>query len=212
VTAYAEGLDPEELAFQQLYGPVLPSTPADCAELMDGFGYPWWIAGGWAIEAFTGVARPHEDVDLAIFGRDVAALRAQVGGRYHLWSNHGGTLRPINDRFPEPIEGGHQIWLREHALAPWRYDVVLSEDREGRWIFRRDPSLDFELAEVTWVAADGIRYITPEMALAYKAALHRPKDDADLAAVLPLLDHPRRGWLRDTVARLYPGHDWLTRI
>lgn len=29
---YADGLDPEELAFQRLYGPV----PADCAELMAG--------------------------------------------------------------------------------------------------------------------------------------------------------------------------------
>jgi hypothetical protein len=209
---YAEGMDAEELAFQRLYGPVLPSTPADCAELMRGFEQPWWIAGGWSIEAFTGVPRPHEDVDLAIFRRDVAAFREQLKDRYHLWSNAGGTLRPMTDARPDPIEDGDQIWLREHALAPWRYDVVLNPDRDGRWVFRRDPSFDYALDEITWVAPDGIRYIAPEVALAYKAKLSRPKDEVDLATTLPMLDDRRRTWLRDMVAHLHPGHHWLDRL
>ncbi len=209
---YADDLPAEELTFQRLYGPVLPSTPADCAELMQGFEQPWWIAGGWSIEAFTGVPRPHEDVDLSIFRRDVQAFREHVKDRYHLWSNHGGTLRPMTDERPDPIQDGDQIWLREHALAPWRYDVVLNPDRDGRWVFRRDPSFDYELDEITWVAADGIRYITPEMALAYKAKLSRPKDDEDLSAALPLLDDRRRTWLREMIAHLHPGHPWVGRI
>jgi hypothetical protein len=209
---YADGLEPTELEFQRLYGPVLPSTPADAAELLAGFEHPWWVAGGWAIQAFTAVERPHEDLDVSIFRRDVAAFRAKVKDRYHLWSNAGGMLRPMTDERPDPIEDGDQIWLREHALAPWRYDIVLNPDRDGRWVFRRDPALDFELDEVTWVAPDGIRYITPEMALAYKARQLRPKDQRDLAVTLPLLSSGRRAWLRDMVAHLHPGHHWLEQI
>ena len=36
----------------------------------------WWVVGGWAIEAFTGVARRHEDIDLVIWARDLPLLRA----------------------------------------------------------------------------------------------------------------------------------------
>ena len=52
--------------------------------------------------------------------------------------------------------------------------------------------------------------MNPEIALAYKAKLARPKDEDDLAAALPRLDDRQRRWLRDTVARLHPEHHWLT--
>ncbi len=212
VQGYAEGLDPEELEFQRLYGPWRPASLAQAKELFDGFGGDWWIAGGWAIEAFTGVHRHHEDIDVAMWRRDVGALRAWVAGRYHVWAAGSGSLRPVTDERPDMPDTADQLWLREHALAPWEYDVVLNPDRDGRWVFRRDPSLDYDLAEITWVADDGIRYITPEMALAYKARLNRPKDEADLAATLPLLDGGRRAWLAEMVAHLHPGHPWIAAI
>lgn len=50
------------------------------------------------------------------------------------------------------------------------------------------------------------------MALAYKAKLNRPKDQADLAAALPLLPPDRLGWLHDMVGHLHPDHPWLPRL
>ena len=111
---------------------------------------------------------------------------------------------------PELPEWADQVWLREHAWQPWVADVVASPDEDGRWVFRRDPTFTAPLDEVTWVDADGIRYMNPEIALAYKAKLTRPKDEADLAAALPRLDDDQRRWLRETVARLHPDHRWLT--
>lgn len=211
-TSYPDGLDPEELAFQQLYGPWHVSSPQDAAQLLDGYSSDWWIAGGWAIEAFTGVRRPHEDVDVSLWREDVELLRQHLKGEWHLWSNEGGRLSPLTDQRPEQPAEADQIWLRRHALAPWEYDLVVNPDRDGRWIFRRDPSLDFALDEMTWIAPDGLRYITPEMALAYKARLNRPKDEQDLAATLPLLSAARRTWLADMIDHLHPAHSWLTRI
>ena len=46
---------------------------------MAGFGRPWWLVGGWSIEAYTGVPREHEDVDLSILACDVPAFRAHLG-------------------------------------------------------------------------------------------------------------------------------------
>ena len=69
----------EDIAFYDVYGAWDPLTPAELARLMDGFPRPWWIVGGYAIEAFTGVPRFHEDIDLVIFTSDFPHLRAQLG-------------------------------------------------------------------------------------------------------------------------------------
>ena len=209
---YADGLDPEELAFQRLYGPWKVSTPADAQELMHGYDGDWWITGGWAIEAFTGVRREHEDVDVSLWRRDIEKLRLQLSDRYDLWSNAGGRLRPLTDQRPEQPDDADQIWLRRHALAPWEFDLQPNPDRDGRWVFRRDPTLDYALDEITWRAPDGIRYVNPELAIAYKARLGRPKDERDLEATLPLLTPDRRSWLADMIDHLHPNHPWPPRI
>jgi len=95
---------------------------------------------------------------------------------------------------------------------PVLLDVIVSPERDGRWVFRRDPDVVEDVDRVTWRADDGIVYQTPEVTLAFKAALARPKDDADLEAALPRLDAAAVGWLTDTVARLHPGHRWLERL
>ena len=62
---------------------------------MDGFDRPWWIIGGWAIEAFTGVPRKHED--LRLFLRD----------RYTPWNMDHHWLRPFDDMFHDiPVDPG----------------------------------------------------------------------------------------------------------
>jgi hypothetical protein len=202
----------EDRAFFRRYGAWEPFDPPRLAAFMAGFPRPWWIVGGWAVEAFTGVPREHEDVDLSILACDVPALREHVGDAWHLWSNDGGTLRPLDDRFPEPLDVESQIWIRRSAQDPWVVDLPITPDRDGRWTNKRLPDHVAPVEEVTFVAADGIRYLAPQICLLYKAVLHRPKDDRDLDRCLPLLSDEARAWLHDAVARLYPGHAWLARL
>ena len=202
----------EDRAFLDVYGPWDPLTPRELAALMDGFERPWWLVGGHAIEAFTGVRRFHEDIDLVIFGVDLPALRAQLGRHFHLWSNHGGTFRVIDDKQPEPLDPHSQVWMRENARSPWRVDCILNQSQDGRYQSRRDPSFVADLDDVTWVADDGIRYLRPEHALWFKAKLHRPKDDVDLDVTWPLLDAGQQEWLRRTVRDAYPDHPWNERL
>jgi hypothetical protein len=204
--------DADDIAFTDVYGDWDPLTPSELAILMEGFAEPWWIVGGHAIEAFTGVRRLHEDIDMVVFADAVPALREQLGETFHLWSNHGGTFRIIDDQHPEPLDPLCQIWMRENARSPWRVDCILNPSRDGRWVSRRDDTFEAELEEVTWVSDAGVRYLNPEVALLFKARQQRRKDDIDLDNALPLLTDRQRGWLRDAVRRTYGDHDWIERL
>jgi len=199
----------EEEAFLKLYGAWSPLDPAGVAGFMAGFPRPWWIVGGWAIEAFTRAPREHEDVDLSILACDVPVLSEHVGDRWHLWSNDGGTLRPLNDKHPEVLNVAGQVWIRKHAAAPWVIDLPLTPDRDGLWTNKRWADHAAPVEEVTWVADDGIRYLNPEIVLHYKARQARPKDTRDLERAWPLFDGRQRRWLRDAIGATEPGHAWL---
>lgn len=202
----------EDEEFFRWYGDWAPLDPAGLADFMAGFTRPWWIVGGWSIEAFTGVSREHEDVDLSLLACDIPAFREHVGDRWNLWSNFGGTLRPLNDRHPEVLDVRSQIWVRHSAADPWIVDLPITPDRDGLWTSKRDPDHVAPVDEVTWVHEDGVRYLRPEITLLYKALLDRPKDLHDFEVTWPVLGEVERDWLREAVTRLYPDHAWLGRL
>ena len=200
----------EEADFHRWYGAWAPLDPAGVAELLAGFGRPWWLVGGWAIEAFTGVPREHEDVDLSLLACDVPALRLHLGDSWTPWSNDGGTLRPLSARFPEPLNVESQVWIRRDAHSPWVVDLPITPDRDGLWTNKRLPGHVAPVDEVTWVADDGIRYLAPEIVLLFKSTLSRRKDHRDLRVTWPLLSEEQRDRLRDLVRSLDPEHPWLS--
>jgi len=204
--------DLEDEDFYRWFGAWDPLDPQGVAELMAGFDRPWWLVGGWSIEAFTGQRREHEDVDLSILACDVAAFRAHLGTAWTPWTNDFGTLRPLNDRFPEVFHDECQIWLRRDAGSPWVVDLPITPDRDGRWASKRWPDHVVPLDDATWVAEDGIRYLNPEITLHFKARLNRAKDQRDLEVAWPLLSTVQREWLLTALRATEPGHAWLRTL
>ena len=69
-------------------------TPSELNDVLGGLTVPWWIAGGYAIEAFVGRAfREHEDIDAGLLRCDQLAVQRHLRG----WELHAadppGTLR-----------------------------------------------------------------------------------------------------------------------
>jgi hypothetical protein len=190
---------------ERIYGPFEPLTPDALARLMVGFERPWWLVGGYALDAFTGTTRHHEDIDMSIFVEDVPAFRAHLEPRFHLWSNDGGTFRFFDADHPEPLAPLSQIWVREHARAPWIVDCILTPAVDGRWQSKRDRDHIAPLEEVTFVGGGGIRYLNPEIVLFFKAARTRPKDRLDFERTLPLLSPAQRAWLDHELERREAG-------
>ncbi|MBO0847811.1 MAG: hypothetical protein J2P22_20610 [Nocardioides sp.] len=202
----------EEDAFFTVYGAWEPLTPIEVAHELAGFDHPWWVVGGWAIEAATGYRREHEDTDISILSTDVPAFVEFVKGRWHVWNNTGGVIHPLGQRWPAVEQPGNQLWLRADATSPWVLDVPLTPAKDGLWTHKYLPDHVAPVDDVTWIADDGIRYLLPEIVLVYKARLRRPKDEPDFEATLPILTPERREWMRHALRTLVPDHHWLERL
>jgi hypothetical protein len=201
----AAHLPPEQ--FTRWYGGWDPLDPTTIGDFMDGFDRPWWIIGGWSLEAYTGVPRDHEDMDISILSSDAQTFREFLGDRWTPWNVDEGWFRPFDHRFTN-VRPDSQVWIRHDAHAPWVLDVPFTPDTDGRWTNKRHLEHTEDLEDVTWVASDGLRYARPEVTLMFKAAQVRDKDRRDAEVAIPMLDEPARAWLSRTVADMDPTHPW----
>jgi hypothetical protein len=202
---------PDHEALVRSYGPWRARSPRDAAALLEGYAGCWWIAGGWAIEAFTHRGRPHDDVDPSIPRSDVAVFHQHVSGRLDVWQADDGTLRPMaqgDEALPDTCEN---LWLRQGTAQPWEYDVILMETTSTTWTFKRDARISLPVEQILW-ESDGIAYLRPEVQLLHQARGLRPKDQADFDACAPLLEPTTRARLRTAVSLADPGHPWLAEL
>ncbi|HUR16313.1 MAG TPA: hypothetical protein VMZ33_03415 [Candidatus Limnocylindrales bacterium] len=200
----------EDTEFYRWYGPWKPLDPNGVARVLEGTSFRWWIIGGWAIEAFTGKPREHEDIDVSFFRDDLPQVLDHLNRRYCVWSNASGTLRPLKQA-ADLLPDCRQLWVRPDGGEPWVMDLAMNPHDGDTWISVRDDAIRMPIDDATFTA-HGISYLRPEIVMAMKARWARPKDDADLAEILPRLDQTRLAWLRATIDQLHPGHRWLETI
>jgi len=118
----------------------------------------------------------------------------------------GGTLVPLAEA---DLDATHQTWGLDRSANEWRIDVFREPSQNGEWVCRRDARIRLPYDELIERTADGIPHVRPEVVLLFKAKQARPKDESDLAAVLPLLDASRKRQLAEWLELVHPGHFWL---
>jgi hypothetical protein len=192
----------------RLYGPWRHRTPQDAARLLRDYPATWWIAGGWAIDAFVGSARKHGDLDLGIPREDAEHFVDYVSTSLYVWAA-AGSLTPIlpNQDRRIPNDCGN-LWLRASGADPWEYDVMLETVRDNTWHYKRAPKITKPLDDCLWTH-EGITYLRPEIQLLLKAKHVRAKDTLDLKRCLPHFDRLSHAWLEKVVRQQYPQHPWL---
>jgi hypothetical protein len=187
----------------------LDEAAALAAARMHGFGAPWAVAGGWAVDLFLDrCTRPHADLDLVILRRDQQRLHAHFAG----W-----TLRRAVAGALEPWPAGEWIELPAHeihAKAPdgERLEVLLNDDDGAEWMYRRDPGVRCPRADVIVPSAAGVPVLCPAVVLLYKSKAPRATDEDDFRRLLPALPARQRRWLRAALARAHPDHPWEARL
>ena len=187
--------------------------PEDVAAAFAGFDAPWAVAAGWAVELFLGAGVPgearreHEDLEVALpavsFHR---AAKRLAGLDFHVVCP--GTAVPVGEA-GALLDAHHQTWGLDRSANRWRLDLFREPSDGDTWICRRDERIRLPYAELIERSAEGIPYVRPEVVLLFKAKQARPKDEGDLAAVLPRLAPSRRRLLAGWLELVHPGHFWL---
>jgi hypothetical protein len=205
-------VDDADRDFYRWYGAWDPLTPPQVAERLAGLAARWWIVGGWAVDAFTGDSREHEDIDVGFFRADLPIVLERLSPELCVWSNLSGTLRPLR-RAEDLLEGARQLWVRRDGDSPWLMDLAMTPHDGDTWISPRDDRIRRPFDEATFVAGDGIRYLRPELVLFMKASAAGVRsNDRDLATILLTLEPEAKAWLYEAISLLYPGHRWLAEI
>ncbi|MER7043910.1 nucleotidyltransferase domain-containing protein [Streptomyces jumonjinensis] len=195
-------------------GRWVPHHPEEVATIFAKADFPWWIAGGYAIELAVGrELRPHGDLDVLVLRRDQARVCEVMSGWDLFVADPPGRgkLRPWppGEVLRPPL---HDIWCRRTPAAPWSVQLMLDEAEGTQWVSRRTQEIRLPIDRLGKTSETGIPYLTPEVQLFYKAKATRDKDETDFEAVLPLLDAPARAWLADAINVTTPGHPWLRRL
>ena len=184
--------------------------PTEVARRLTGVDATWYVTAGWALDLHHGRA-------------DAASTRTSRS------PCRRSSSRPFARRSPSSSSGSweagsptpwsaetlathHQTWVRDPVTGAWRLDVMREAWEGETWVFRRDPRIRLPRERVIAHTEDGIPYARPEIALLFKAKASRPKDDADFASALPLLDRGQREWLAGSIALVHPGHHWLRAL
>ena len=186
--------------------------PERVASLLADVAAPWYVAAGWAIELFVpGYRREHEDLEIAASNERFDEIAAALDGLEIFVITGPGRACPLADA-ADRLEETHQTWVREPEAGRWRFDVLREPSADGDWVCRRDPRIRLPYDDVIAWTDEGIPYGRPEIVLLFKAKHARPKDDADLAAALPLLEPSARRWLAQALELVHPGHRWLAEL
>jgi Aminoglycoside-2''-adenylyltransferase len=174
---------------------------------------PWYVAGGWAIDLFVGEQRrEHEDLEIAVPNSRFDEFLPSLDGLEVFVITGPDEATPI-ELARDRLEETHQTWVREPSTGQWRLDVFREPSDGDTWICRRDASIRMPYDRVIEWTDDGIPHGRPEVIVLYKAKhAHRPRDQDDFAAVLPLLEAERRRWLAEALEVVHPGHPWLAEL
>jgi len=190
-----------------------PLPPDDLVAVLASAPGDWWLAGGWAMDRYLGrITREHADTDVQIRRRDHVQIREALAE----WDMHAadppGTLRPwpVGERLGVRI---HDVWCRRSTDSPWEFQLIIAEDEDDEWVYRRDPRIRLPLHALAGPASTPyMNVLAPEIQLLYKSKGLRPKDQKDFDAVLPVLEPSRREWLRDALQLVDRDHRWLGRL
>lgn len=73
----------------------------------------------------------------------------------------------------------------------------------NKYLYKRDPSLNFSGEEITCYTKSGVPYLAPHIQLLYKSKSLRPKDQEDFNRCLKRLSREQRNWLKNKLNQFF---------
>lgn len=205
--------------------------------LMSTFDRPWFVCGGWAVDAWLGrQTREHGDFDITVFHDDQAALFDHLSG-WNLIAHDpnvaGATTEPWDGRtldLPAHIHarpGGArnrdllEAWVRtpgSQSRDGQDLEVILNKREADVWVMDEERLVSLPVAR-SFRPALGVPVAVPEALMFFKATAYRgvpgyPRahDEADYRSLVPVLSAEGLAWLREAITRVDSAHPWLSTL
>jgi hypothetical protein len=184
-------------------------TPEEVARRLNSVDARWYVVAGWAIDLFRGAqTRDHDDIEIGVPRADFAKVRAELAD-YEFDVVGSGRRWPLES---SAFDNHFQTWVRQPKTDIYRLDVFRDPHDGDDWLCRRDERIRMPYVDLIRYSAEGIPYMSPEVALLFKAKGLREKDQIDFDGTLPLLDAQQRSWLKGNLEILHPSHDWIEQL
>lgn len=118
-----------------------PLHPGELAGLLGGLACPRWLAGGWALELFTGrPIRPHADIDIEVPREALPELRRALPVGLRLLAPEIQLLYKSRNRRPKD-EADFDAVVGHLTLAKreWLRDSIDIRNQWHPWLARLAP-------------------------------------------------------------------------
>ncbi len=168
--------------------------------IMDKFGFPWFIVGGWAIDLFIGEeTRVHDDLEIGIYRKNQMHLYRYFESSKKYFINNKSKIgkhekKEWNKEYLQlPI---HEIYVEYKGME---LEVLLNERDEDNWVYRRDKEIKLDDRKAILFTEKRIPYLCPEAVLLYKTKELREKDCEDIANASRKMNLTQVKWLIDNI-------------
>ena len=167
---------------------------------MDKFGYPWFVAGGWAIDLFLNrETRVHEDIEIGIFRKNQMQLYKYFGNQKKYFIDNRNKFgkhekHEWNKEYLQlPI---HELYSRCDGLE---IEILLNERENEQWIYRRNNKVRLDIEKAILFNVDKIPFLSPEIVILYKSKDIREKDITDINNTIGSMNKAQISWLIDSI-------------
>src|SRR3954469_5332456 len=187
-------------------GPWEPYPVHRVVDVMCEVTDDWWLWGGEALDRFVGRhTRAHGDVDVSIPTAHLEPVTNRIADHFDVRIASHGRLHAL--AHAASVDAVHNLWVREPAGGPWRWQVNLEPCDGTTWWYRRDERITRSRADAI-VTLGGVRCTAPAVQLLWKSQAPTAKDELDRAVVEPLLPDGERTWLADAIGVAHPDSPW----
>jgi hypothetical protein len=225
-------LDPS----QRSAGSPVPAPVAYVRDVLRGLDVRWFLSGGWAADAWLGrTTREHGDVDITVFHDDQRAIFEHLAGWALVAHDPNGpddTTEQWSGRHLDmpahvhvPASGSALSTVPTRTHSAYEFEFLLNERAGGQWILNREADITVAVDTTIQVSPWGVPTAPPEIVIFFKADAHlsaaeiadsdggpRPRDEQDVAALLPKLTDGARAWVHRSIAAVRPRHPWLPHL
>jgi len=168
--------------------------------IMNKFGYPWFVVGGWAVDLFLSEeTRIHSDFEIGIYRKHQMQLYRYFESSIKYFINNKSRIgkhekKEWNKEYLQlPI---HEIYIEYKGAE---IEVLLNERDDNNWVYRRNCAIKLDEKKAILSTGKRIPYLCPEAVLLYKTQELREKDCEDIKNAARKMNEKQIQWLFDNI-------------